>query len=47
MGYFGAESKGYDATMRRVVNEHPLGIRYILRNKEISSQKLKMNDFLQ
>jgi hypothetical protein len=28
-GYFGVKSKGYDATMRRVVNEHTLRIIYI------------------
>ncbi len=34
-GYFGATSKGYSATMRRSVRDHPIGIRDILRNKRI------------
>ena len=38
-GYFGAKSKGYDATMKRAVKEHPLGIKNILRNKSISSKR--------
>jgi len=37
-GYFGAKSKGYDATIKRAVKEHLLEIRDILRNKRISSQ---------
>jgi IS5 family transposase len=44
-GYLGPKSKGYNAKMKRVVKEHPLRIRDILRNKKISSKKLKMNDF--
>ena len=39
-GYFGAKSKGYDATMKRAVKEHPLGISDILRNKRISSKRV-------
>lgn len=35
-GYFGAEPKGFDATMQRGVRGHPIGIRDILRNKRIS-----------
>ena len=38
-GYFGAKSKGYDATMKRAVKEHPLGMSDILRNKRISSKR--------
>jgi len=37
-GYFGAKSKGYDATMKRAVRGHALGIKDILRNKRISSK---------
>jgi transposase, IS5 family len=39
-GYFGAKSKSYDATMKRAVKEHPLGIKNILRNKRISSKRV-------
>ena len=35
-GYFGAEPKGFDATMQRGVRGHPIGIRNILINKRIS-----------
>ena len=35
-GYFGAEAKGFDATMQRGVRGHPVGIRDVLRNKRIS-----------
>ncbi len=38
-GYFGAPSKGYSATMRRSVRDHPIGIRDILRNKRISKKR--------
>ena len=34
-GYFGAACKGYNATMKRAVRGHPLGIRDKLRNKRI------------
>jgi IS5 family transposase len=38
-GYFGAPSKGYSATMKRSVRDHPLGIRDKLRNKRISKRR--------
>ena len=38
-GYFGVESRGYDATMRRAVRGHPLDIRDKLRNKRISRKR--------
>lgn len=38
-GYFGATSKGYNATMRRSVRGHPIGIKDILRNKRISKKR--------
>jgi IS5 family transposase len=40
IGYFGAKSKGYDETMNRAVKEHPLEIRAILRDKNISSKRV-------
>ncbi|WP_135603954.1 IS5 family transposase [Methanococcoides sp. NM1] len=40
-GYFGATSKGYDATMQRGVRGHPIGIRDKMRNKRISSKRSK------
>jgi IS5 family transposase len=46
-GYFGAKSKGYDATIKRAVKEHHLGIRDILRNKRISSKRVPGNEFIQ
>ncbi len=39
-GYFGAKSKGYDKTMKRAANEHPLGMSCILRNKGSSQKEL-------
>ena len=38
-GYFGAEPRGYDATMRRGVRGHPLGIRDRLRNRRINRKR--------
>lgn len=38
-GYFGAEPKGFDATMQRGGRGHPIGIRNILRNKRISRKR--------
>ena len=35
-GYFGAESKGFNATMQRGVRGHPIGIQDQLRNARIS-----------
>jgi IS5 family transposase len=35
-GYFGAESKGFNATMQRGIRGHPIGIRDQLRNARIS-----------
>ncbi len=40
-GYFGAKTKVYNATMKRAVKRHTLGIRDILRNKRISSKRGK------
>ena len=37
--YFGVEPRGYDATMRRGVRGHPLGIRDKLRNKRINRKR--------
>ncbi len=39
-GYFGAKTKGYNATMKRAVKGHTLGIKDILRNKRISSERV-------
>lgn len=39
-GYFGAEAKGFAATMKRAVRGHPLGIKDIIRNKRISSKRV-------
>jgi len=38
-GYFGVEARGYDATMRRGVRGHPLGIRDRLRNRRINRKR--------
>jgi IS5 family transposase len=38
-GYFGASCKGYDATMKRAVRDHPLGIRDKMRNKRIACKR--------
>ena len=38
-GYFGVEPRGYDATMRRGVRGHPLGIRDRLRNRHINRKR--------
>jgi len=38
-GYFGVKPRGYDATMRRGVRGHPLGIRDRLRNRRISRKR--------
>ena len=38
-GYFGVESRGYSATMRRGVRGHPLGIRDRLRNRRINRKR--------
>jgi len=46
-GYFGAKTKGYNTTMKRVVKGHTLGIKDILRNKRISSKKSKGKEFIQ
>jgi len=35
-GYFGTETNGFNATMKRGVRGHPIGIRDILRNARIS-----------
>jgi IS5 family transposase len=37
--YFGAKSKGYDATMKKVIKEYHLGISDVLRNKRTISKK--------
>src|SRR5271169_6512950 len=39
-GYFGAKTKGYNATMKIAVKGHTLGIRDILRNKIIISKRV-------
>jgi len=38
-GYFGASCKGFNATMRRSVRGHPIGIKDVLRNKRISKKR--------
>ena len=38
-GYFGVKPRGYDATMRRAVRGHPLGIRDKLRNRRINRKR--------
>jgi IS5 family transposase len=38
-GYFGVEPRGFDATMRRGVRGHPLGIRDRLRNRRINRKR--------
>ena len=38
-GYFGVEPRGFDATMRRGVRGHPLGLRDRLRNGRIGSKR--------
>ena len=38
-GYFGAVPRGWDATMRRGVRGHPLGLRDRLRNRRIGSKR--------
>jgi IS5 family transposase len=38
-GYFGVEPRGWDATMRRGVRGHPLGLRDRLRNNRIGSKR--------
>lgn len=38
-GYSGAESKGYDAAMKKGARGHPIGIRDKLRNKRISVKR--------
>jgi IS5 family transposase len=37
-GYFETKSKIYDATMKRAIKEHPLGITDILRNQMINQK---------
>jgi len=38
-GYFGVKPRGYDATMRRGVRGHPLGIQDRLRNQRINRKR--------
>ena len=38
-GYFGAKPLAFDATMKRGVRNHPVGIWDILRNKRISRKR--------
>ena len=38
-GYFGSKPKGYDATMKKSVRGHPIGIRDKLRNRRISRKR--------
>ena len=38
-GYFGVKPRGWDATMRRGVRGHPLGLRDLLRNSRIGSKR--------
>ena len=37
--YFGAETKGYDAVMRKATRGHPLSYRDVIRNKRISRKR--------
>ena len=41
-GYFGAKSKVYDVTIKRVGKEHPIAMSDILRNKIINTKKVAM-----
>lgn len=38
-GYFGAPCKGFDATMKRSVRGHPIGIKDVMRNNRISKKR--------
>lgn len=38
-GYDGAETRGYDAAMKKATRGHKLGIKDILRNKRISKKR--------
>jgi IS5 family transposase len=38
-GYFGVQPRGWDASMRRGVRGHPLGLRDRLRNNRIGSKR--------
>ena len=38
-GYYGAETKGYDASMKRATRGHTLGIKDNLRNERISKKR--------
>lgn len=38
-GYFGTTPKGHNATMKRGVRGHPIGIKDVLRNKRISKKR--------
>jgi len=40
-GYQGAKCKGYNATMKRGARNHPIGIRYKLRNERITRKRSK------
>lgn len=40
--YFGVEPRGYDATMRRGVRGHPLGVGEKLRNMRISFKRIRV-----
>ncbi len=40
-GYFGTKTNGYNASMKRAVKGHTLGIKDILRNKIISSKRVQ------
>jgi len=44
-GYFGAETKGYDAAMKRATRGHPLNYKDEMRNRRISSKRSPVERF--
>jgi hypothetical protein len=46
-GYFEAKSKGYDATIKRVVKEYPLEMGDISRKRGFAQKGFKENKFMQ
>ena len=46
-GYFGAKTKGYDSTMKRVVKGHTLGIKDILEIRALARKEPQGKKFIQ
>ena len=46
-GYFGAKTKGYNATMKRAVKEHTLGIKDILEIRALARKEPQGKKFIQ